>query len=71
MDPKSILDYLDQCFLLKPESRGPQRTYIGANIGRHSFNDEPEVYCWSMGSQTYVKGAVRNVEAYIRELGWN
>jgi len=69
MDPKSILDYLDQRFLLKPESRGPPRTYVGADIGHHSFSDEPEVHCWSMHSEPYVKEAVTNVETYIGELG--
>jgi len=60
---------LDQRFLLKPESRGPPKTYLGADISPHSLSHEPDVYCWSMGSHTYVKEAVRNVETHLEELG--
>jgi hypothetical protein len=69
MKPKDILDYLDQRFLLKPNSRGPPKTYLGADIGRHTFKGEPEVAYWSMGSHTYVKESVRNVETYLEKQG--
>ena len=69
MDPKSILDYLDQRFLLKPESRGPPKTYLGADIDKHDFKENPGVKYWTMSSHTYVKEAVRNVEAYLEKQG--
>jgi len=69
MNPKSILDYLDQRFLLKLESRGQPKTYLGADIAPYSHSYEPDVYYWSMGSHTYVKEAVRNVETHLEGLG--
>jgi len=69
MDPKSILDYLDQRFLLKPESRGQPKTCLGADIPPCSHSWEPDVCCWSMGSHTYVKEAVKNVETHLEGLG--
>jgi len=69
MNPKSILDYLDQRFLLKPESRGQPKTYLGADIAHFAHPYEPDVYYWSMGSHTYVKEAVRNVETHLEGLG--
>ena len=68
--PKSILDYLDQRFLLKPESRGQPKTYLGADISPHSHEHKPDVYYWSMGSHTYVKEAVRNVETHLDGTPW-
>ena len=69
MNPKSILDYLDQRFLLKPEPRGQPKTYLGADIAPYSHSHEPDVYHWSMGSHTCVKEAVRNVETHLEGLG--
>jgi len=69
MNPKSILDYLDQRFLLKPESRGQPKTYLGADISPYSHQHEPDVYRWSMGSHTYVKEVVRKVETHLDGLG--
>jgi len=69
MNPKSILDYLDQRFLLKPESRGQPKTYLGADIAPFAHPYEPYVYYWSMGSHTYVKEAVRNMETHLEGLG--
>ena len=69
MDPKSILDFLDQRFLLKPESRGPPKTYLGADISKFHHKEEPDREFWAMGSQTYVREAVKNVETYISKQG--
>jgi len=62
MNPKSILDYLDQRFLLKPESRGQPKTYLGADIAPYSHSHEPDVHCWSMGSHTYLTVCERGNE---------
>jgi len=69
INPKSILEYLDQRFILKPESRGPQTTCLGVDISPHSFSTKPDVYHWSMGWPTRVKKAVRNVETYLEDIG--
>jgi Reverse transcriptase (RNA-dependent DNA polymerase) len=62
--PKAILDHLDQHFLLKPGSIGPPMQYLGASISKykHASGDKS----WSMGSQQYIKEAVRRsrVEVY-------
>jgi len=69
MDPKSMSDCLDQQFLLKHESRGEPKTFLGADISRHALKEEPDVCCWSMGSCTCVKEAARNVETHLDGLG--
>ena len=63
--PKAILDKLDQHFLLKPESRGRPKIYLGAEIGTHTFEGESGKTYWTMGSQTYVRESIRNVEAHL------
>ena len=65
--PKAILNKLDQHFLLKPESRGKPKIYLGAEIGTYEFEKEPGKSYWSMGSQTYVKESVKNVEAHLQK----
>ena len=67
--PKLILDKLDQHFMLKPESRGKPKIYLGAEIGSYTFEDEPEKSYWSMGSQTYVRESVKSVESYLEKKG--
>ena len=63
--PNEILNKLDQHFLLKPESRGKPKIYLGAEIGTYTFESEPSKTYWSMGSHTYVKESVRNVETHL------
>ena len=65
--PKIILDKLDQHFLLKPESRGKPKIYLGAEIGTYKFPEDPDKTYWTMGSQTYVKESVKNVEAHLQK----
>jgi len=60
-----MLDKLDQHFLLKPESRGRPKIYLGAEIGTHIFEGESGKTYWTMGSQTYVRESVQNVEAHL------
>ena len=69
VDPQSVLDMLDQRFLLKPESRGHPKVYLGADIGKWTFEETPDQQYWSMGSQTYVKESIRNVENYLERKG--
>ena len=68
-DPKSILNALDQHYLLKPSSIGPPKTYLGAEIGLHALDDDPTRKRWYMSSDKYIKDAVRNVKAWIKERG--
>ena len=65
--PKEILLHLDQNFFLKPDSIGPPTTYLGATILKFQLPNGNE--CWAMGSEQYVKEAIRNVEAWLEEHG--
>jgi len=64
MDPRRILMEIDQhCYLLKPDSIGEPKTYLGATITKFYFSDEPTKVRWVMCSGKYVnkKDAIRNV----------
>lgn len=67
-DPGSILAYLDQHFLLKPESIGPPTQYLGASVSKFQPPGTTEE-CWAMGSEQYVKEAIRNVEDWLDKRG--
>ena len=58
---------IDQHFKLKPDSIGPPSTYLGATVSRFTLPDGKE--CWAMGSEQYVKEALRNVEDWLSERG--
>ena len=68
MDPNAILSYLDQHFLLKPDSIGPPKQYLGASVSKYSIPGTSEE-CWCMGSEQYVKEAIRNMENWLTQRG--
>ena len=64
-DPKVTMDELGKLYELKPESVKEPDIYLGANMEKVQLpNGKLE---WSMGSKTYVKNAVKVVEALITE----
>jgi hypothetical protein len=63
MNPRDILDKMDQHFLLKGGSIAPPTQYLGSSIGKYKFNNGEE--CWFMGSDQYVSEAIRNVTAWL------
>ena len=65
---EEILNKLDQHFLLKPESIGEPKQYLGASIKKYTFPDDGSE-CWAMGSEQYVKEAVRNVKTWLENRG--
>jgi len=67
MDPRRILMEIDQHYLLKPDSIGEPKTYLGATITKFYFSDEPTKVRWAMSSGKYVKDAIRNVEWWLSE----
>ena len=69
MDPKRILTHLDQHFLLKPSSIGPPTQYLGSSISKFTFPDGSGEHCWAMGSEQYVKEAVRNIKTWLERRG--
>ncbi len=64
-DPRTTMNELGKLYELKPESVHKPDIHLGANIGKVQLpNGKVE---WSMGSKTYVKNAIRVVEALIME----
>jgi hypothetical protein len=65
--PRDILNMLDQHYVLKPGSIGIPKTYLGAEVGQYSLPDQPDKPRWFMGSEKYVKEAVKNVRDWLNE----
>jgi len=63
-NPKELLGFIDQNFLLKKGSIGEPTQYLGASVSKYTVWDDEgkEVVCWSMSSKQYVKEAIKNVE---------
>ena len=64
-EPKVIMNELGKLYELKPESIHKPDSYLGANVEKVQLPDGKVE--WSMGSETYVKNAIRVVEALITE----
>ncbi|KAI2489216.1 Reverse transcriptase (RNA-dependent DNA polymerase) [Fragilaria crotonensis] len=63
--PREIMDELGKLYELKPESVKEPDIYLGANIERVQLpNGKSE---WGMSARTYVKNAVKVVEALLLE----
>ena len=65
MEPMKILDGINSHFLLKEDSIGPPERYLGASVEEFVFPDKGDK-AFAMGSQQYVKEAVRNVETWLK-----
>jgi hypothetical protein len=64
-DPKTTMNELGKLYELKPESIHKPDIYLGANMEKVQLPDGKVK--WSMSSKTYVKNAIRVVEALITE----
>jgi hypothetical protein len=64
-EPKTTMDELGKLYELKPKSVHEPDIYLGANMEKVQLPDGKVE--WSMGSKTYVKNAIRVVEALITE----
>jgi Reverse transcriptase (RNA-dependent DNA polymerase) len=69
LQPQEILNNLDQHYLLKPESIGIPKTYLGADISEFRLPDNPEKPRWAMGTSKYVTEAIRNVKNWLDSRG--
>jgi hypothetical protein len=67
MDPKAVLNCLDQHYILKPGLIGKPLQYLGSQVGDYCFQEEPEKTRWSMASEKYVKEAICNVQNWLEE----
>jgi hypothetical protein len=68
LTPNAILEEMNRHFLLKEGSIGPPTRYLGANISQFYIagDDKPK---WAIGSQEYVKEAVRVVKNWLSKRG--
>ena len=65
--PKSVLDVINGTFRLKNGIDENPSTYLGADIRQWTYtnNEGIESQCWAMGSQNYVKEAIRICESQM------
>jgi hypothetical protein len=67
MDPTEVLNKIDQHFKIKKGSMGVPTKYLGADIGTYLCKNGTTA--WYMGSDSYVKAALQNVEAWLTKRG--
>lgn len=71
LQPRRIMDYLEQHYQLKAGSVGQPTTYLGADIKRQEYTDSEgrSRANWTMSSDTYVKRAVADVTKELEKIG--
>ena len=52
---KEAISLLNQHFLVKKASVGPPSTYLGMQVGKYTFLDEPKHKYWSLALEKYMK----------------
>ena len=67
INPKDVLDQIDQHFKLKPGSVEVPTKYLGADVGTFTCANGTEA--WYLSSNTYLKSAIQNVEAWLSKRG--
>jgi hypothetical protein len=68
-NPMAIMQALQQEYRLKDNAIESPTRYLGADIGKYRFDDEPDKTRWTMSSDRYVKEAIRNVETELKASG--
>lgn len=66
--PHKYMEILKASYTVNPSSIGVPKTYIGADIGKMKYPDGS--YAWTMGSNTYVKEAIKNVKKRLKDDGF-
>jgi len=69
-NPKKILDTLGGHYLLKPDSIGEPKTFLGATISKHIM-DGTDYHTWAIGSKAYLVEALRVVKQRISQKKYN
>ena len=64
-NPGEIAAQVNQHFKLKEGSIKEPTSYLGADIGKFTLPDKSEA--WFMGSENYVKEAIKNVESWMKK----
>lgn len=67
-DPKQTMDRIEQTFHLKDVISSP-KMYLGTDVKEWQYqgNDGKTGPCWALGSQTYVKEAIRIAESHMKK----
>ena len=63
--PREVMTQLHQNFLVKKDSIGKPKTYLGTQIGEYTFPKDPQTRYWMLGSEKYVKDAIRQVKEWL------
>ena len=67
-EPMRYTEMLKDDYCVKPESIGPPKIYLGANMSKvETHTGEGE--CWGMNSEPYVRDAVKNIKSRLKEDG--
>ena len=65
-DPDKYMKMIQDNFTVKPSSIEVPKSYLGAEIGKVQYSDGSQA--WTMGSQSYVKKAVKNLKRKLEEV---
>jgi hypothetical protein len=65
-EPMKIMEAIKQDYRLKDDLVEEPTRYLGADIGRFQFADEPDKPRWSMSADRYVREAIANVETELQ-----
>ena len=70
-DPHVVMVGLTHAYTLKEGSVAKPKTYLGADIAEHVFQDavDPGTTRWSMSSDTYIRRALVDVEQHLTDIG--
>jgi hypothetical protein len=66
-DPGKFMEMVQGSFTVKPDSIEVPKSYLGADIGKVHYSDGS--YAWTMGSETYVKKAIKNLKKRLEKDG--
>ena len=67
-DPKEAMAQIQQNFTVKPSSIGEPKSYLGADVGKVYYPDGS--YGWTMGAETYVTQAIKNLKKRMEKEGF-
>ena len=66
--PMKYMTMLRDSYTVREDTIKEPDQYLGADIGKVTFNDG--THAWTMGSASYIKNAVKNVKARLKEDGF-
>jgi len=67
--PWEFMNAVKNEYALKDGKIHPPEEYLGAQVKAWTLEDAPDVKCWAMSSEKYVKNAIREVEAELSNSG--